>query len=197
MPNKYKKSVILFLGLPLFSFIVYAQFFDQRQTGAQQEVGQVVDQFNGVNVYYNGQISHVSGRNLTKDGYNLGQKYQCVEFIKRYYYERFKHKMPDSYGHAKDFFDASIADGHINPKRNLLQFHNGSPTQPKVDDIIVFGWSQYGHVAIISKVSNNEIEIVQQNPGPNKSSRATYPLIYKDGLWKIDNFRVLGYLRKI
>ncbi|KDN12487.1 CHAP domain containing protein [Snodgrassella communis] len=105
--------------------------------------------------------------------------------------------MPDSYGHAKDFFDASIADGHINPKRNLLQFHNSSPTQPKVDDIIVFSWSQYGHVAIISKVSNNEIEIVQQNPGPNSSSRATYPLIYKDGLWKIDNFRVLGYLRKI
>ncbi|MCO6513726.1 MAG: CHAP domain-containing protein [Snodgrassella sp.] len=196
MANRYKKSVVLFLGLSLFSFIVYAQFFDQRQTGAQK-VGQVVDQFNGVNVYYNGQISHVSGRNLTKDGYNLGQKYQCVEFIKRYYYERFKHKMPDSYGHAKDFFDASIADGHINPKRNLLQFHNGSPTQPKVDDIIVFSWSQYGHVAIISKVSNNEIEIVQQNPGPYASSRATYPLIYKDGLWKIDNFRVLGYLRKI
>ncbi|WP_239423145.1 CHAP domain-containing protein [Snodgrassella communis] len=196
MADRYKKSVVLFLGASLFSFIVYAQFFDQRQTGAQK-VGQVVDQFNGVNVYYNGQISHVSGRNLTKDGYNLGQKYQCVEFIKRYYYERFKHKMPDSYGHAKDFFDASIADGHINPKRNLLQFHNGSPTQPKVDDIIVFGWSQYGHVAIISKVSNNEIEIVQQNPGPNTSSRATYPLIYKDGLWKIDNFRVLGYLRKI
>ena len=102
MANRYKKSVVLFLGLSLFSFIVYAQFFDQRQTGAQK-VGQVVDQFNGVNVYYNGQISHVSGRNLTKDGYNLGQKYQCVEFIKRYYYERFKHKMPDSYGHAKDF----------------------------------------------------------------------------------------------
>ncbi|NUE67374.1 CHAP domain-containing protein [Snodgrassella sp. ESL0253] len=195
MANKYKKSVVLLLGLSLFSFIAYAQSFDQRQTDAQK-VGQIVDQFNGVNVYYNGQISHVSGRNLTKDGYNLGQKYQCVEFIKRYYYERFKHKMPDSYGHAKDFFDASIADGHINPKRNLLQFHNGSPTQPKVDDIIVFGWSQYGHVAIISKVSNNQIEIVQQNPGPNASSRATYPLIYKDGLWKIDNFRVLGYLRK-
>ncbi|MCO6507120.1 MAG: CHAP domain-containing protein, partial [Snodgrassella sp.] len=83
------------------------------------------------------------------------------------------------------------------PKRNLLQFHNGSPTRPKVDDIIVFSWSQYGHVAIIRKVSNNEIEIVQQNPGPYASSRATYPLIYKDGLWKIDNFRVLGYLRKI
>lgn len=90
----------------------------------------------------------------------------------------------------------SIPDGNLNPKRNLLQFHNGSPTKPQVDDIIVLGWSKYGHVAIISKVTDNDIEIVQQNPGPTASSRATFPLIYKDGLWKIDSFRVLGYLRK-
>lgn len=44
--------------------------------------------------------------------------------------------MPDSYGHAKQFFDDSIPDGNLNPKRNLLQFHNGSPTKPQVDDII-------------------------------------------------------------
>lgn len=140
--------------------------------------------------------SHVSERNIAPDGYNLGLKYQCVEFIKRYYYERFNHKMPDSYGHAKQFFDDSIPDGNLNPKRNLLQFHNSSPTKPQVDDIIVLGWSKYDHVAIISKVTDNDIEIVQQNPGPTASSHATFPLIYKDGLWKIDSFRVLGYLRK-
>lgn len=162
----------------------------------KDKIGTVVDQFNGVDVYYNGSTGNVSGRNLTQDGYNLGQKYQCVEFIKRYYYQRFNHKMPDSYGHAKNYFDESIPDGQLNPKRNLLQFHNGSPTKPQVDDIIVFGLSRYGHVAIISKVTDDEIEIVQQNPGPNASSRATYPLIFKDGIWKIDNFRVLGYLRK-
>ncbi|WP_218057016.1 MULTISPECIES: CHAP domain-containing protein [unclassified Gilliamella] len=162
----------------------------------KEKIGKVVDQFNGVDVYYNGSTGNVSGRNLTKDGYNLGQKYQCVEFIKRYYYQRFNHKMPDSYGHAKNYFDESIPDGQLNPKRNLLQFHNGSPTKPQVEDIIVFGWSRYGHVAIISKVSDNEIEIIQQNPGPNKSSRATYPLIFNKGLWKVDSFRILGYLRK-
>ena len=70
--------------------------------------------------------------------------------------------MPDSYGHAKQFFDDSIPDGNLNPKRNLLQFHNGSPTKPQADDIIVLGWSKYGHVAIISKVTDNDIEIVQQ-----------------------------------
>ncbi|WP_294612842.1 CHAP domain-containing protein [uncultured Gilliamella sp.] len=87
--------------------------------------------------------------------------------------------------------------GQINPKRNLLQFTNGSSTKPQVEDIIVLGWSRYGHVAIISKVSDSEIEIVQQNPGPNVSSRVTYALNFNNGLWKIDNYRVLGYLRKI
>lgn len=104
--------------------------------------------------------------------------------------------MPNSYGHAKDFFDPSIVDGKINRQRNLLQFHNGSPTKPKVEDIIILNWSNYGHVAIISKVTDNEIEIVQQNPGPNASSRATFPLIFKDGKWIIEGFGVLGYLRK-
>lgn len=183
--------LILSLSIYLFGQKIDAYFLIDKD-----KVGVVVDEFNGVKVYYNGSVDNVSGRNTSKDGYNLGLKYQCVEFIKRYYFERFNHKMPDSYGHAKDFFDDSIADGKINPKRNLLQYHNGSPSKPQVEHIIVMGWSRYGHVAIISKVSDNEIEIVQQNPGPNASSRALLPLIYKDGLWNIDSFRVLGYLRK-
>lgn len=181
---------LILLGYGFCHFVYAALDVDKSK------IGMVVDEFNGVKVYYNGSISNVSGRNVAKDGYNLGLKYQCVEFIKRYYYERFDHKMPDSYGHAKDFFDDSIPDGSLNPKRNLLQFYNGSPTKPQVDDIIVFDWSKYGHVAIISKVTDNEIEIIQQNPGPTARSRATFPLIFRDGGWKIDSFRVLGYLRK-
>ena len=69
----------------------------------QASIGEVVDEFNGVKVYFNGAVEHVGGRNLAADGYNLGLKYQCVEFVKRYYYERFGHKMPNSFGHAKDF----------------------------------------------------------------------------------------------
>ncbi|OCG20662.1 CHAP domain-containing protein [Gilliamella sp. App4-10] len=193
---KYKKSLFF---LCLFSVLSYYTLYPCAFANIEfdkQKIGKVVDEFNGVKVYYNGSIHNVSGRNIAKDGYNLGQKYQCVEFIKRYYYQRFNHKMPNSYGHAKDFFDPSIADGKINRQRNLLQFHNGSPTKPQVDDIIVLNWSSYGHVAIISKVTDNEIEIVQQNPGPNASSRATFPLIFKNGRWTIADFGVLGYLRK-
>ncbi|SUD83261.1 Uncharacterised protein [Stutzerimonas stutzeri] len=54
------------------------------------------------------------GGNLSKDGYNLGLRYQCVEFVKRYYFERHGHRMPDTYGHAKSFFDPSLGDGALN-----------------------------------------------------------------------------------
>lgn len=164
-----------------------------------KQVGEIVDTFNNVNVYYNGGVGHVEGRNLTADGYNLGLKYQCVEFIKRYYYERFNHKMPDSYGHAKSFFNPKITSGKLSPKRGLLQFSNGSTTQPQVEDIIVFDGTltnPYGHVAIISKVNNQSIEIVQQNPGPFSDSRVTIPLTNKDGYWTIEQNTVLGFLRR-
>ena len=84
-------------------------------------VGQEIDRLNGVAVFYNGGVSHSSGRNLAPDGYNLGLKHQCVEFVKRYYYEHLNHKMPDAYGHAKQFFDTALPDDARNPQRDLVQ----------------------------------------------------------------------------
>lgn len=76
-----------------------------------REVGEVVDSLNGVAVHHNGGIGNTSGRNQSSDGYNIGIRYQCVEFVKRYYYERLSHRMPDSYGHAMDFFEKDQGDG--------------------------------------------------------------------------------------
>jgi hypothetical protein len=135
---------------------------------------------------------------LTPDGYNIGLKYQCVEFVKRYYYERFGHKMPDSYGHAKAFFKAGLEDGVMNVQRNLRQFRNSGAARPCPDDLLVFGpsfFNRYGHVAIISAVTDSSIEIVQQNPGPFGSSRETIYLELKNGGWQVHNKSVLGWLR--
>jgi surface antigen len=162
-------------------------------------VGQQVDSFNGVQVYYNGGVGNVTERNTTSDGYNLGLKYQCVEFVKRYYYEHLDHKMPDSYGNAKDFFDKTLSDGQKNKKRNLTQYTNLSQTKPKVDDLLIFTgtlFNQYGHVAIVSKVTENEIEIIQQNLGPFGQARETFKLLKEENKWRIGNDRVLGWLRK-
>lgn len=163
------------------------------------EIGQKIDSLNGVYVYFNGVKSNVSGRSTTKDGYSLGQKYQCVEFIKRYYYKHLNFKMPETYGHAIDFFDKTLKDGEENSQRGLTQFNNPSTTKPNQDAIIIYNTTssnQYGHVAIVSKVMDDKIEIIQQNPGINASSRATYSLQQKDGKWEIDNHLILGWLTK-
>ena len=161
--------------------------------------GKIIDTFNGVDIYYNGRVANIQGRNVTSDGYNLGLKYQCVEFVKRYYYEFYNHQMPNSYGNAKDFFSYSISDGDINSDRGLRQFKNPSYARPKIGDLLVFGatqWNKFGHVAIISKVKNNTIEIAQQNPGSNNPSRKSYSLNSNDGTYSIGSPYVLGWLRK-
>lgn len=157
--------------------------------------GDRLDSLNGVVVFCNGGFSANSGRNVV-DGYNVGLKYQCVEFVKRYYFERFQHRMPNSYGNAKDFFDSTVADGALNTARGLLQFTNNSATKPAPDDLVIIDGSRvnpFGHVAIISRVSDGEVEVVQQNTG---STRGTYDLDLIDGRWQIGNKRVLGWLRR-
>ncbi|MEO8772932.1 MAG: CHAP domain-containing protein [Gelidibacter sp.] len=162
-----------------------------------KKIGDTLDVFNGVYVFYNKGMTNTSGRNLAKDGYNIGLKWQCVEFVKRYYYDHLNHKMPNSYGHAKEFFNSSLNDNQKNKDRNLVQFTNGSHLKPEVNDLIIFDanvFNPYGHVAIISKVNKNSIEVVQQNVG--KNSRETFKLINKNNKWTVKGNGVLGWLRK-
>ena len=157
--------------------------------------GDRIDSLDGVYVYDNGNMYNVSGRNMTADGYNLGLKYQCVEFVKRYYYEHYHHKMPNSYGNAKDFFNPSCSDGSYNPDRALLQFKNGSNTLPKKGDLVVFSgtlFNAYGHVAILSNYKKNNVEIIQQNCF---TSRETYQLSKTANKYTINESGILGWLR--
>ena len=193
-----RKLTYLLIALLILS-VVGVRTFKKFNFNPTHTVGEKIDSLNGVIVFYNGAVDNVSGRNTTDDGYNLGLKYQCVEFVKRYYYEHLQHKMPDSYGHAKDFFDKTLTDGQKNKQRDLTQYKNPSQTKPNVDDLLIFDATisnKYGHVAIISKVTENEIEIIQQNPGQFGKSRVNIPLENINGKWNINNERVLGWLRK-
>lgn len=161
--------------------------------------GEVVDSLNGVPVYYNGGVANVSGRHQAQDGYNYGLKYQCVEFVKRYYHLHLNHKMPDTYGHAKDFYSHSVQSGQVNSRRGLLQYANGSVSSPMPDDLVVMGpamFNTYGHVAIVSRVDEDRVEIVQQNSGPVGTSREYLPLEIAEGRYYIRDANVMGWLRK-
>ncbi len=191
------KKISIILGVLLVVFLVF-KVTKKIDFNSKHTIGEKIDSLHHVYVYYNGGVDNVTERN-TEDGYNLGLKYQCVEFVKRYYYEHYKHKMPDSYGHAKSFFEAGIADGEKNSRRNLYQYQNPSATRPKIGDLVVFKgtlFNTYGHVAIISDVNAHSVEFIQQNPGPFSPSRETFQLSKQGEKFKIAHERVLGWLRK-
>lgn len=203
-----KTILILIFGVLLFSgfsfFLVFPKNDIQekvrlKKTERSFVPGDKIDSLNGVYVYFNGTIENVSGRNVAADGYNIGLKYQCVEFVKRFYYEHLNHKMPNSYGHAKDFYNPDLKDETLNRDRNLIQYSNGSKTRPQAYDLLIFdktASNPYGHVAIISKVTNTKIEIIQQNPESFAGSRETFKLTKKDDKWYIQQEKILGWLRK-
>jgi CHAP domain len=179
---------------PLFSLLIFLCSFSNKKF----EIGSKIDSFHNVPIYYNGEnFKRAIGRSLTEDGYNLGLKFQCVEFIKRYYYKVHGHKMPNAFGHAKDFFDKSLADRAFNKSRGLMQYRNVREYMPKVEDILVYDaypGNKFGHVAIVSDVSEEEIEIVQQNMG--KKTRVRIPLVRFQQYWTVADYHVLGWLRK-
>ena len=94
----------------------------------------------------------------------------------------------------------------MNKRRDLVQATNPSKMKPCVGDLIVMdghAGNSYGHVAIISAVSGNEIEIIQQNPGAFSPSRNTLGLIVSGCeanqqpggcIYRIESERVLGWL---
>lgn len=193
-----KKKLVVILALLITAIVIYKLTL-KFNLNRDYIIGQKLDSLNHVMVYYNGGVSNNSGRNTTSDGYNLGLKYQCVEFVKRYYYEYLHHKMPDSYSNAKDFFDTNLLDGELNTKRNLIQYSNGSLSKPQINDLIIFKGSilnPYGHVAIISNVRDREIEIIQQNPGSYGKPRITFNLKQLNNKWIVDDYKTLGWLHK-
>lgn len=188
--------LIIITGITLLVFSLYQ--WNEHHPKHTYQIGDRLDSLNNVVVYYNGGMGNVSGRNTSPDGYNIGLKYQCVEFVKRYYYEHYKHKMPNAYGNAIDFFNKELKDGELNKDRDLIQYTNPSKSKPQVGDLIIMDatWTnEYGHVVIVSNVTEDEVEIIQQNAGNPDHPRDIFDLELTDGLWEIDHSRILGWLR--
>ncbi|CAN5403016.1 CHAP domain-containing protein [soil metagenome] len=194
------KKILKFISaLLILLIIVYFIFLRERYPinaiTHSFSIGDVVDSYNGVNVYNNGtNYPQSHGKHYSKDSsYYYGKKWQCVEFIKRYYYDYFHHKMTNGFGNAKDFFDVSVKQGQLNKARGLLQFKNDSTSCPEINDILIFG-GLYGHIAIVTNVTNDEIEIIQQNI--YMTPREKFKLTNKNGVYTVgENRKPEGWLR--
>ena len=160
------------------------------------DCGAVLLTHNDVSVISNGfgVSSCDGGRNLDNDGYSYGIKWQCVEFVRRYYKDHLNHSMPNKYGNAVDYFRQGIPHGGRNTERDLIQYYNGKTEKPKPDDLLVCPnmAGGLGHVAIIKSVTESEVHIIQQNSFP--SIRAI-PLSNSEERWTIEE-DCIGFLRK-
>ncbi|MBE1237471.1 CHAP domain-containing protein [Phaeovibrio sulfidiphilus] len=159
--------------------------------------GEEIDRLNGVAVHYNGGINQASGRNLSPDGYNYGLRWQCTEFVRRYYDQALGHRMPDTWGDARSLFDPALESGALNPARGLIQYTNGTSGPPAVNDLVIFAprlLRPWGHAAIVSAAAGDAVEIVQQNPGPFSPSREVLALDCTAGACALPD-GILGWLR--
>lgn len=195
LPNFLIIRMKLFLA-SLFLCLAHGLGSASYTNDIELKIGDKLDSYNGVVVYYNGKdFSYSDGRSLSKDGYNYGLKYQCIEFVKRYYHQVYKHKMPNTFGHAKDFFQKGLSDEVFNKSRGLTQFTNVRNDKPKVGDILVYDayeGNPYGHVAIVCNVGEDEIEIIQQNM--KTSSRKKIKLVKFLDIYTVADYNVLGWL---
>ncbi len=127
-------------------------------------VGRVLDSYQGVPVRSNGFLFFQGhGRHYATNGYYYGQQWQCTEFIKRFFHDPKGHRMPDVWGHARAFFDPEVPQGGLNSRRGLVQFRNGGAEPPRPDDLLVFTDTAYGHVAIVTALRGDAVEVIQQN----------------------------------
>ncbi len=182
----------------ILKYIVFIGLLAICTSSHNYSIGDVIDSQDGVSVHYNGPaFKSTFGRNKTPDGYNLGLRWQCVEFVKRYYYEYYAHKMPNAQGNAKDFFDKRLGDKGFNAKRNLMQYRNVREYLPEKGDLLVYdGYpgNPFGHVAIVAEVGQDYVEIVQQNMG--SKSREKLKLVKYMNYYTVADYFVLGWLRK-
>lgn len=182
--------------MPVISKLSEAIDVKKPKEETVEAIGTKLDEYKGVAVFNNGEAYTESyGRHYSSDGYYYGYKWQCVEFVKRFYYDVKQHKMPDVYGHAKDFFDIKVNHGSLNKSRNLIQFTNGKDTKPEIDDILIFNDTKYGHIAIITEVSDSYIEVIQQNV--YRKTREKFNMTVEKGKYMIGTTRKpAGWLRK-
>jgi len=131
--------------------------------------------FNNVYVYSNGTPGYVSGQTNNVNGYITGYKWQCVEFVNKYFWLKFGRKIAG--GNANTYY--ANASG-----KNLNKAANGGTNKPQVGNILASNGGSYGHVAIIRSVPSTPstgtytIYVAQQN-FTETTQDVSYPISMK------------------
>lgn len=109
-----------------------------------------------IDVFSNGDCNHVSTQpSLDADGNYMGIQYQCVEFVRRYIYLRYRCNL------ALRWSAGDAHDWYLN--RSSMSLAAIAPESLNVGDILTFSGGKYGHVGVVSKLDKNQCWMTSQN----------------------------------
>lgn len=137
------------------------------ETASMPACGATLASFNGTAAYSNGGNSG-TGVSCAGQG-SYGLRYQCVELAMRHFKTRWGLRW---WGNARDLLTNA-------PRDKVDVYNNGDRNHPpQPGDMVVWQTGQWGHVALVTAVRSNGVDIIEQNvKGGN--GRATLP--YSNG----------------
>jgi glutathionylspermidine amidase/synthetase len=142
------------------------------------------------------------------DGIYMGHKWQCVEFARRWLYTN-KGYIFNDVAMAYEIFNLrSVRDIANNTELALNAFENGAKRLPEVGSLLIWEeggeFEETGHVAIITAVFNDKVQIAEQNmafspwPKGQNYSREIKAKLGDDGDYWLhcpsDGSTILGWL---
>ncbi len=189
---------ILFVAV--LTFLVSLSFIPLGYSA--EPFGTNLGSFDGVIAYSNCSNYCVSCNNYcndlnyAEDSTYIGVKWQCVEYVRRYYYEVFDIDLASKHrGDAKTFYDHATDMG-------LNGYPNGGTFPPQVGDILVSEGTDanVGHVAIVRSVTDNQVCTIQQNfSNDSRDINRCLTLNVSNGSYTVSGFgasySIAGWLR--
>jgi len=147
-----------------------------------ENFGQIVGEFNGVPIYCNGPKTpkYFSNEKYEYKGYITGYKWQCVEYVVRFY--KHVYGLEIRGGDAYEWFDLAS-------EKELKRFPNGDRYAPQAGDILCSESGRWGHVGIIREVGPDYVVVIQQNwSNAHDDGYKRAPMTVHNGVYTIHPF---------
>ena len=152
--TKFRIAAMVFMALMVTSAFSSGVCGQVEASGLP--FGTLVGEYNGIIAYSNYENDYVSDEYNYVDDYNTGMKWQCVEYVNRYYYIIYGIGIRIPGTNAEDYY-ATSSD------RGLIAYPNGGTTFPQQGDVLCSDGGTYGHVAIVREVTSDSIHVIHQN----------------------------------
>ena len=186
--------------MKIFNKLFFVFFLLTSHSLLADPFGTELGSYNNVKAYSNGSVGYVSNTYNTASGINTGMKWQCVEYVNRYYYDRFQMDIRVAGHNATNYYPNASQHG-------LTPFPNNGTTSPQVGDLLCFSDgsapTDYGHVAIVREVNSNSLKVIQQNVTQSASdANYTISMSVSGGHYNVSgssigsDFICQGWLRK-